>query len=109
MLPFHCDICHIGFKRAHHFKKHQRTLAHLDKLKNREMESGMEVQERYSCQICFKSNSVVTFKSSYHFDKHLKSRGHLEKVLQLSQSGEDIPDHLVLKDEALKPVEGPDV
>ena len=49
-----------------------------------------------TCDICPKADgSDMKFKSSYHFHKHIRSRAHMDRILQQSQLGLSIPEHLV--------------
>ena len=49
-----------------------------------------------TCDICPKADgSDMKFKSSYHFHKHIRSRAHMDRILQQSQIGQSIPEHLL--------------
>ena len=79
--------------------KGERISSHLDPV-NILGDDAHELVKQTTCEICPKSaNQPVTkFKSSYHFCKHIKSRAHMEKILQLSESGQTIPAHLLPPD-----------
>ncbi len=120
--PFGCEVCQIQFKREHHLKKHLTTLVHIDKvaelkaqniqipasldpiviLGEKDGQAATTLAKYSTCDLCRRpdagAGSSGRFKSSYHFQKHIRSRGHLQKLLQLNDSGQAIPEHLIPPD-----------
>ncbi|XP_014239209.1 uncharacterized protein LOC106660792 isoform X1 [Cimex lectularius] len=75
--PFRCDSCAVSFRTKGHLQKHQRSLAHLNKVNmNSTFGTATTSNPRpFKCDYC-----KVAFRIHGHLAKHFRSKLHIMKL-----------------------------